>query len=260
MVVRLRRRTSLSAGWSVWINRFTIPLFILTILFHRIGLLDTISAMVLFAFSWMGAAISLILGVVSILAIWRIGLDGASSALWGIFLAVAMLVVPIYFSWLAVNYPRINDISTYLEEPITFIQLDGIRPQNAAPVATSYRRTADLQRAAYPDIRPLYVGTSTEDTFAAALQVVEGLGWETVGSEAPPDSDQAGRVQAVDTTLIVGFKDDVVVVVSPDAGGSRVDVRSVSRFGQHDFGHNAARIKQFLIALSEEITPSLGTE
>lgn len=260
MVVKLRRRTSRSSNWSVAIIRFIVPVFLFTALFHRVGLLDTISAMALFAISWMGAAIALILGVVSILAIWRIGLDGARTALWGILFAVLMLVVPLYFGWLAITLPGINDVSTDLVEPIPFIQRSGVRPDNAVPIATNTRESAKLQRVAYPNVRPLFVGTSTEDTFEAAVMVGEDLGWDFIASEPPLDSDNAGRFQAVETTLIIGFKDDIMVVVSPDAGGSRVDMRSVSRFGKHDFGHNAARITEFMIALREEITPSLGSE
>ncbi|MBZ0217305.1 MAG: hypothetical protein K8F25_12175, partial [Fimbriimonadaceae bacterium] len=168
MAVKLRRRTSRSSNWSVSIIRFVLPVFLFTALFHRVGLLDTVPAMALFAICWMGAAIALILGVVSILAIWRIGLDGAPSALWGIIFAVLMLVVPLYFGWLALTLPRINDISTDLIEPIPFMETTGVRPESAFPIATDMRATANLQRVAYPDVRPLYVGTSTEDTFEAA--------------------------------------------------------------------------------------------
>jgi uncharacterized protein (DUF1499 family) len=37
--------------------------------------------------------------------------------------------------------------------------------------------------------------------------------------------------------------------VRPESGGSRVDVRSVSRVGRSDVGTNAARIRAFLSRL-----------
>ncbi len=55
-----------------------------------------------------------------------------------------------------------------------------------------------------------------------------------------------GRIEAVDTTLFIGSKDDVVIRVSADGSGSRVDVRSKSRLGRRDFGANAKRIHPFL--------------
>jgi uncharacterized protein (DUF1499 family) len=38
--------------------------------------------------------------------------------------------------------------------------------------------------------------------------------------------------------------------VRPEGGGSRVDVRSVSRVGDSDLGANAARVKKFLSKMS----------
>jgi len=73
------------------------------------------------------------------------------------------------------------------------------------------------------------------------------MGWEVV-SEAPAE----GRLEATDTTLWFGFKDDVVVRVSPAAGGSRIDVRSKSRVGRSDVGANARRIERFLMLLTTQ--------
>jgi len=67
------------------------------------------------------------------------------------------------------------------------------------------------------------------------------MGWEIVASDA-----SAGRIEATATTAWFGFKDDVVVRVRPEAAGSRIDVRSVSRVGRSDVGANAARIRAFL--------------
>jgi Protein of unknown function (DUF1499) len=51
----------------------------------------------------------------------------------------------------------------------------------------------------------------------------------------------------------MGFTDDVVVQVKGDDAHAVVDVRSVSRYGLHDLGANAARIR----ALFEEVTTAL---
>jgi len=60
----------------------------------------------------------------------------------------------------------------------------------------------------------------------------------------------AGRIEATATTRWFGFKDDVIVRIRPEAAGSRVDVRSVSRVGRGDLGANAARVREFLAKLS----------
>ena len=63
-----------------------------------------------------------------------------------------------------------------------------------------------------------------------------------------------GRIEAVARTPILGFRDDVVVRVRADPDGARVDIRSTSRYGRHDFGTNAARV----VALSEAIDDAVG--
>ena len=52
----------------------------------------------------------------------------------------------------------------------------------------------------------------------------------------------------------MGFRDDVTLRVRPDADGARIDVRSASRYGRHDFGTNAARVRSLL----EDIDSRLG--
>ena len=49
---------------------------------------------------------------------------------------------------------------------------------------------------------------------------------------------------------MMGFTDDVVIQVKGDDAHAIIDVRSVSRYGMHDLGANAARIRK----LFEEVT------
>ncbi len=55
------------------------------------------------------------------------------------------------------------------------------------------------------------------------------------------------------------LKDDVVVRIQPDRVGSLLDVRSASRFGSHDFGTNARRIRGFLESLDQVLLRNYGT-
>jgi uncharacterized protein (DUF1499 family) len=71
------------------------------------------------------------------------------------------------------------------------------------------------------------------------------MGWEIV------DANPAhGRIEATATTFWFGFKDDVVIRVTPTDTGSRLDVRSLSRVGRSDVGANAARIRSYLAAFA----------
>ena len=71
------------------------------------------------------------------------------------------------------------------------------------------------------------------------------MGWQIVAADA-----SAGRLEASDTTFWFGFTDDIVVRARETAGGTEVDVRSVSRVGVGDLGANARRIRVFLERLA----------
>jgi uncharacterized protein (DUF1499 family) len=47
-------------------------------------------------------------------------------------------------------------------------------------------------------------------------------------------------------TPIMGFREDVSIRATPDGEGSRVDIRSSSRYFESDLGSNAARITRLI--------------
>ena len=104
---------------------------------------------------------------------------------------------------------------------------------------------ASQQREAYPDLQPVTVEMPPAQAFERALATVQDMGWELVATEA-----DAGRIEATDTTFWFGFKDDVVIRVKPAGGGSRIDIRSLSRVGGGDVGTNAKRIRDYVAALT----------
>jgi uncharacterized protein (DUF1499 family) len=134
----------------------------------------------------------------------------------------------------------INDITTDLEEPPRFAAVVAARPPHANSVEHGGAAVAARQRKAYPEIRPIETALSPDEAFSRAVEVAEKMGWEIIAR------DTAARViEAVDTTAIFRFKDDIVVRVRAAAEGSRVDLRSASRIGRSDLGKNAARIIEF---------------
>ena len=47
-------------------------------------------------------------------------------------------------------------------------------------------------------------------------------------------------------TPIMGFREDVSIRVTPDGEGSRVDIRSSSRYFESDLGSNASRVTKLI--------------
>ena len=59
------------------------------------------------------------------------------------------------------------------------------------------------------------------------------------------------RRETTARTPLMGFRDDIVIRVSAVGGGSRIDLRSASRFGSHDLGANASRLRSLLEDIDE---------
>jgi uncharacterized protein (DUF1499 family) len=194
--------------------------------------------------AYAGLAIAAVALVALLIPKWRAGKNGV--------LAMALVVsfgaaaLPLYWLQQARAVPPINDITTDTANPPVFVALLPLRVGAPTPATYPGAATAQLQRAGYPDLRPVVVAKAPDAAIAAALAVARQMGWEIVAVDAP-----AGRIEATATTLWFGFNDDVVIRVTPDAQGSRVDIRSVSRVGRSDLGANARRIREFVAKLGQ---------
>ena len=134
----------------------------------------------------------------------------------------------------------IHNITTDTANPPAFLVLDENRPGARNPLEYGGPELAAAQAAAYPDIGPLVTDLSAEDAYQRALTVARDMGWDIVAE----DADKL-RFEATARTSVFYFADDVVVVVTSQDSGSRIDMRSVSRVGRSDQGVNAARIRAF---------------
>jgi uncharacterized protein (DUF1499 family) len=161
-------------------------------------------------------------------------------------LALSLIVAgpPLYYWRLADRVPRINDISTDTDNPPRYVAV--LASRKGAENPTDYRaEVAAQQKRAYPDIAPAMLDMPPAQAFARAERAARALGWEIV-AVAPGDL----RIEATDTTLLFGFKDDIVIRIAAASNRSRVDVRSLSRVGKGDFGVNAERIRKFMQQLA----------
>lgn len=160
---------------------------------------------------------------------------------------IGLVVAGIPWSWMrtAQQVPRIHDITTDTADPPLFSALLELRKDAANPSEYGGPGVAAQQRAAYPDIEPITLPVPRSEAFERALRAAKNMGWLIVDA-----NDREGRIEATATTFWFGFKDDVVVRIVSAPGGSRVDVRSVSRVGISDVGANAKRVRDFLHKLA----------
>ena len=165
----------------------------------------------------------------------------------GIALALAGVIAgpPVLMAREAMRLPQIHDISTDTENPPRFAAIVPLR--EGAPNSIAYSaEVAALQKSGYPDIAPVMLDLPPARAFELAERAARAMGWEIV-AVSPPDL----RIEATATTLLFGFKDDVVIHITPAPQGSRVDMRSVSRVGHSDLGANARRVRAYLAKLVE---------
>jgi uncharacterized protein (DUF1499 family) len=175
----------------------------------------------------------------------------AGAALVGALLGLVALAGPWSMQQQGRRVPPIHDITTDLESPPPFVAILPLRQGASNPAEYGGPAVAARQREGYPDLGPVTFAEPPDRVFPAVEAAARQLGWRIVAA-VPAE----GRLEASDTTAWFSFTDDVVVRVSPRDGGSRVDVRSVSRIGRSDLGANAARVRRFLAKLAASgLTP-----
>ena len=171
--------------------------------------------------------------------------SAAVVALLALLIGAGTAAVPLGMRRAAQSVPFIHDITTDLDRPPEFAALRAARERSPNGAAYGGPAIARLQAQGYPDLRSLQLALPPDQAFQRAEAAAVALGW-TIAAAVPAE----GRLEASDTSRWFGFVDDVVVRVSPEPGGSRLDVRSASRVGQSDLGVNAKRIGAFLAKLS----------
>jgi len=128
----------------------------------------------------------------------------------------------------------INDVSSDLEDPPTFL----VSPPDRLEYNLERLKKPVSDR--YPTLKNQELPVSTAEGFALVRILVHDRGWQVVAED-----EAAHRIQAVATTPILRFRDDVIIEVRPRSGGCTIAMRSKSRVGKSDLGANARRIRKF---------------
>jgi uncharacterized protein (DUF1499 family) len=194
---------------------------------------------------WVAAATAVVTLVGLVLAIVRRVPNRAMvMGFVGVVIAGITAYVPYHLRQTAGSVPAIHDITTDLANPPAFVRATADRKKDDHPVAYDGPKVGEMQKAAYPDIATIVTPAPADKALEAAKATLSEMGLEIT------DTDPAqGRVEAMATSMLFGFKDDVIVRVATAPDGTHVDVRSKSRVGRNDFGMNAKRIRTFAAKL-----------
>jgi uncharacterized protein (DUF1499 family) len=162
-------------------------------------------------------------------------------------LAIGAAAVFVFAAARGAGVPRINDYTTDVADPPRFVHA-GTLPANVGRDMSYPPAFAAEQASCCTDLGPVELTVPP----AQGLERVEAVArampdWEVTVVDAAD-----GRVEAIATSGLFHFEDDVVIRVRPlPDGTSRVDMRSKSRDGKGDLGANAARIRAFTAALQK---------
>ncbi|QGM99737.1 DUF1499 domain-containing protein [Methylocystis parvus] len=245
---------SQAALWSRNVALFGATVAILTVLFVRLNVIAPVSALACLGAAVALALVALLLVGAASVAIWRSGRRGVGATVAAGVIALLTLAYPTYLAFESVRLPVLSDISTDISNPPYFSLSSaayearkGFQPRGL-PL-----KSREAQRPAYPDVEPIVVDLDADEAFALVLKTAKAVGWRVVDKRPPGGRTGEGHADFLDKTLIMGFDEDVTVRLKPLPGQTRIDLRSASRYGRHDFGANAKRIMAFAEELQTQL-------
>jgi Protein of unknown function (DUF1499) len=223
-----------------------IAIGVLSVVATRFGGLAPQGGIALLGLAILLAVLAVVSAIVAFASIWRTGAPGAGLAAKGLALAALLLAWPAYQGFTATQLPAVNDVTTDVAEPPSFSRSRAALDARQGYLPPEFdRQRAPEQWEEYADLRTILLEQPPEDVMVLAQRAATNLGWQVVDTASPAGRTGVGRVDAVTRSLLFRFPDDITIRVRAGAGETRIDLRSASRMGRHDFGSNAQHIRDF---------------
>ena len=235
------------ATWARRLAVFSLVAAIVSIVIIRFGFLEFRPALVTFFGALAIAGLSILVSLAAFAAIWQNGSRGMGRILVALLLDIAILAYPAYLALQYRRLPPIHDITTDPIDPPRFEVLARLRAGDGAnPAVYAGLYSAEQQRIAYPEVEAATVEVPPQTAYETALELITKRKWLVVDARPPAPPRREGRIEAIARTPIMGFREDIAVRILPDGPGARIDLRSSSRYFDHDLGSNAARIARLV--------------
>src|ERR1700710_995950 len=235
------------ATWARNLAVFSIVAVVVSILIVRFGFLEMKPALATFFGALACAALSILVGLAAFAAIWQNGSRRRGRFLLGLLIDGVILPSPAYLGLQYRKLPPIHDITTDPIDPPRFEALARLRAGDGTnPAVYAGLYSAEQQRLAYPDIETVELEVPVQRAYEVTLALVTKRKWLVIDERGPQPPRRIGRIEAVARTPIMGFREDVSIRITPDGQGSRVDIRSSSRYFEGDLGSNAARVTKLI--------------
>ena len=183
MGARITVRRSRAARLGRFCGALSVPVFVLTALGHRFAFIPEESLLALISSGTMLALIACAFGAYALSDIWKSGDIGAGSAIMAIVYSVPGVVLFVVSVYALAVYPRLNDVTTDLDNPPEFLAMDNVS-ENLGNASPGQRQ---LQVTAYPDITARLYPVSIERVVEAVRVLAVEEDWNILGQDVPPD-------------------------------------------------------------------------
>lgn len=245
--------TSAAARYGSALGIAALVLVLVGVSMATLGLLTSFHGFLIMVFGLGCALLGLILSLVGLVATAPSkGRGGRPLALRGLLVCFGILAVIAVPASRGGGVPRINDITTDTADPPVFVSALEADENQGRDMSYPGESFAEQQQQAYPDLATLVVGENPPEAFDRVRAALAAMPRTKITGE----DREAGRIEATETSNLFRFADDVVVRIRPfEEGGSRIDVRSKSRFGKGDMGVNAGRIRTLFARLRADNPP-----
>jgi len=216
---------------------FTIAIYPIVTLLIRTDAMHFRNGFLLFAIATLAAFIVLVFAVLKLARA-----DASENK--ALLVSIVLSALPLAYMGSNIvkanQYPFIHDITTDTAQPPMFTAAAELRSADDHPI-TYDANLAEVQQAGYPDLKALRVNRDAQAAFTLAKAALLELGMEITAQQ---ETVLPYTLEAVDTTMLLGFKDDIVLrIKQTDDGQTVIDARSKSRVGKSDLGKNAQRIQ-----------------
>ncbi len=234
------------ASWSRRLAVFAAVAALVSIIIVRFGFLDVKPALATFFGALACSALSILLGLAAFVVIWQSGSRGMSRIVVALAINAVILAYPSYLGLQYRKLPKIHDITTDPIDPPRYDKLARLRVDGANTAVYAGLYSAENQQATWPDIEPVELEVPVQRAYEVTTALIAKRKWLVIDESPPQPPRRIARIEAVARTPIMGFREDVSIRITPDGEGSKVDIRSSSRYFESDFGSNAARVTKLI--------------
>ena len=247
------RRVSSAVVWSRRLAIFSLVLFLVSGIGHRVGYLASADLLPVLGVVSGVALLSLAAAARALFLFWDHGGKGGGALVFAVLVALFVLAPFAVTLYRGVTLPMLSDVSTDTDDPPELAIASAARTAGMNEIEPFTLERRQLQEDAYPEA----TGRRYEAPIGQVFEVIQDLlarrGWRIVGqSEFPADATEI-TIETEARSPILAMPVDVAIRLIDEGTSTYVDMRSSTRYWGHDFGDNAARISAFMAELDVEV-------